>query len=128
FSGRKPGLTYRPGEAAGEGRTGLPQAAGVISDAVGDYQRQGMNFVGEIGNWLSGQKQPGMDQGWGDSVLGSRPLSIRPRQNSQGSGISPSRYRLGDVTGSSEEQQMASLPDLQSFLSQAMEILGGGQA
>lgn len=122
FSGRKPNETYRPGTAYGAGQQGLPGMAGLLMGLGEDYQRQGMNFVGEIPGFFTGQQQPGQGQGWGDSVLGSSPFQ-RPNQL----GRNTSRRSLkGGISRGGQEMQETSLPDLQSFLAQAMELLGGG--
>src|SRR5690606_24379343 len=83
-----------------------------------DTSRNLNNFVGT----LYGRNDP-RGGGLGDSMVGSNPADQ-----------AGARFKGGLVRGlpknlgrNAVQQQETSLPDLQSFLAQAMELLGGGE-
>lgn len=132
IGGLKVDNDYRPGSKNNK----------TIFDTANDWNRQGgnptpykptqnSNFFTDVGRGLGNFFGPvfapgteyGLGTGFGDYLLGSDP-NRQPPKPVRGGLVQGLPRNLGQ---SSAQQQETSLPDLQSFLAQAMELLGGGE-
>lgn len=93
---------------------------GQIGDWWTNVGRQGANLAGDIGNWLGGRNPIKHGQGAGDYAFGVPSTSVRRSGRPGGNTFGP------PVAPEEGPSQNTSLPDLESFLSRAMELMGGG--